>query len=318
MIWRYDSFRVSSASSVFFESIAVVAVAFLFGLTVYLLGSFALTGSHTHRRAFGVSMREMFREAVLAVLTQPFLPLFYLVGYRMDGFFRRPRTPSALPSGTTIPIVFVHGYMQNRIGFVGLAVTLARHGFGPMYGFNYSWLDALEKSASRLEVFVARVRKETGAAQVDLVCHSMGGLVALEMLRRSSSSVRRCVTIASPHAGVMWRGPIFGAGGRSLRRGSAYLTTYGTGSFQVPVLSIYSTHDNVVHPKETSQLKARGGRDVEVDGLAHLAILFSPRVAEHVVAFLTEPDVPTTSAVIADPLPTDHEGGDGGEATMRT
>ena len=58
----------------------------------------------------------------------------------------------------------------------------------------------------------------------------------------------------------------------------------------VPSLSVYSSHDNVVFPKESSSLALRGGRDVEVEGLAHLSILFSPKVAEHVASFLTEPD----------------------------
>jgi len=58
----------------------------------------------------------------------------------------------------------------------------------------------------------------------------------------------------------------------------------------VPCLSVFSSHDNVVHPKESASLARRGGRDVEVEGPAHLAILFSPKVAEHVASFLTDPD----------------------------
>jgi hypothetical protein len=58
----------------------------------------------------------------------------------------------------------------------------------------------------------------------------------------------------------------------------------------VPCLSLYSTHDNLVHPKETSSLAPRGGRDVEIEGVAHLAILFSPSVAAHIAKFLAERD----------------------------
>ena len=38
-----------------------------------------------------------------------------------------------------------------------------------------------------------------------------------------------------------------------------------------------------------SMLTKRGGRDVEVSDLGHLAILFSPIVADHVATFLAEP-----------------------------
>jgi pimeloyl-ACP methyl ester carboxylesterase len=119
----------------------------------------------------------------------------------------------------------------------------------------------------------------------------MGGLVTMEMMRdearRDRLKVRKCVTIASPHAGVVWRGPILGVGATSLRRGSKLLEAHASHKIGVPCLSIFSTHDNIVFPKETSMLAARGGRDLEVEGVAHLAMLFSPRVADEVASFLS-------------------------------
>src|SRR5688572_14225299 len=244
--------------------------------------------AHTKTRAFGVSLRELSRELFFAALTQPFLPLFYLVGRRMDAFFRQ-KGKDAL---THVPIVLVHGYMQNRVGFLGLARAFAKKGLGPVYGFNYPWFASIVSNAARLERFVDRVCEETKSAKVDLVCHSMGGLVAMEMMRdeakREKLKVRKCVTIATPHAGVAWRGPILGIGATSLRRGSKLLEAHAGHTLTVPTLSVYSTHDNIVHPKETASLVKRGGRDLEVEGLAHLAILFSPKVAEHVASFLAE------------------------------
>jgi pimeloyl-ACP methyl ester carboxylesterase len=262
------------------------AFAFGVGIAVYVLGSFFLMAGHVDRRPFGVSLRELVREAVLAALTQPLLPLFYFVGRRMDGFLLR----RALAGKT--PIVFVHGYMQNRVDFLGLARAFARRGLGPLYAINYPWFSTLEKNAARLDRFIAEVCEETGAAAVDLVCHSMGGLVAVEMMRdearKDALKVRRLVTIASPHGGVMWRGPILGSGGASLRRGSKVLEAHAGHTLAVPTLSVYSTHDNVVHPKQTSSLANRGGTDFEVDGSAHLSILFSPVVIEQVASFLSE------------------------------
>lgn len=261
-------------------------VALVVGILVYALGSFVLMTAHTTRRPLGVSLRELAREVLLASLTQPLLPLFYFAGRRMDGFFLR----RALAGKT--PVVLVHGYMQNRVGFLGLARALTRRGLGPVYAINYPWFSSLERNAARLERFIAGVCEETGAAAVDLVCHSMGGLVAVEMMRdeakRDSLKVRRLVTIATPHAGVVWRGPILGSGGASLRRGSKLLEAHAGLTLVVPTLSIYSSHDNIVHPKESSSLAKRGGKDFEVDGAAHLAILFSPVVAEQVATFLAE------------------------------
>src|SRR4026209_1338282 len=90
----------------------------------------------------------------------------------------------------------------------------------------------------------------------------------------------------------MWRGPLLGIGVASLRRGSKLLEAHAGVKLAVPCLSVYSTHDNIVHPKESASLVLRGGRDIEVEGLAHLAILFSPQVADHVATFLAEPSDP--------------------------
>lgn len=271
--------------------IVVVAIA------AYAFGSFLLMGRHVSARLIGASLRSLARELWVAAWTQPLIPLFYVIGHRMDRFFVQRGKEGLAKEGLArpgVPIVFVHGYMQNRVGFIGLARTLARHGLGPMFGFNYPWFVPIASNAERLERFVARVCKETGSAAVDLVCHSMGGLVAMEMMRdeakREQLKVRRCVTIASPHAGVMWRGPLLGIGAASLRRGSKLLESHAGAKVAVPSLSVYSTHDNIVHPKESSSLTLRGGRDVEVEGLSHLAILFSPKVAEHVAKFLEDPD----------------------------
>lgn len=271
-------------------AVAGSALVLFAGIGIYALGSFLLMGRHATARRFGQSLAALLRELWIAGWTQPILPLFYLFGRRMHG---------GRKGG--VPIVFVHGYMQNRVGFVALARSLAKKGLGPMFGFNYPWFSSIASNAARLERFVNQVCKETGSGAVDLVCHSMGGLVAMEMMNNQAAKtaappaaatfkVRRYVTIATPHAGVMWRGPLIGFGSAALRRGSKLLTAHAGVKLTVPALSVFSSHDNVVFPKESSSLALRGGRDVEVDGLAHLAILFSPKVAEHVASFLAEQD----------------------------
>lgn len=291
-----SSAALSLPAEVALAATAAVVLLVAGGIAVYALGSFLLMGRHVGARERHLSLRELVREVWIAGLTQPFLPLFYLLGRRMDSFFVQRGKEGLAAEGAPpqVPIVFVHGYMQNRVGFVGLARSLARAGLGPMFGFNYPWFSSIANNAQRLERFVESVCKETGSAAVDLVCHSMGGLIAVEMMRdearRESLKVRRCVTIASPHAGVMWQGPLLGFGAASLKRGSKLLEAQAGHKLTVPCLSVYSTHDNIVHPKESSSLVLRGGRDIEVDGPAHLAILFSPKVAEHVAEFLRATD----------------------------
>jgi predicted alpha/beta hydrolase family esterase len=250
-----------------------VAAAVLIAIVVYVVVSFAFMVPHTERRAKRKTLRAAFTEVFWAVLTQPLLPLFYFFGHRMGG------------PDEGVPVVLVHGYMQNRVDFLRIARALARAKVGPIYGFNYPWMASVGGNAKRLHRYIERVCKAHNAPQVDLICHSLGGLVALEYMSLTSAEprVRRCATIASPHAGIAWKGPIPGACAVEMRSGCVYLAERAGHKVPVPCLSISSTHDNVVHPHATSALAHRGGHDVIVPDVAHLTILFTPYVVDAIV-----------------------------------
>jgi hypothetical protein len=57
-----------------------------------------------------------------------------------------------------------------------------------------------------------------------------------------------------------------------------------------PVLSIYSLHDNLVHPASTSQVPGQDVTLLEVENLGHLSVLFDREVGDAVCGFLL-PDV---------------------------
>jgi pimeloyl-ACP methyl ester carboxylesterase len=259
--------------------LAVEIVALLVGLgsLLYLLVSFAAMSRHAPSRPARRAFRALFHEALAVAVTQPLIPLYYVIGRRMGG-----------PSNGR-PVVLVHGYFQNRADFLYLAAALRRAGVGPIYGFNYDWSRTIAACAARLGAFVEAVCRETGATKVALVAHSLGGIVALEYLEapEGAARVERCVTIASPHAGVLWRIGALGRSSRQLRVGSEYMRGLpARARLPVPVVSLYSSHDNIVHPASTSALAVRGGRDQEIPDLGHLGMLFSSEVASAVVAAL--------------------------------
>ncbi len=269
------------------EVVVGVGLVFGLGVLVYVVASFALMRAHTKARPFRTALKAALRESYWAILTQPLLPLWYLFGRRMGG----PRGP-----GHGVPVVFVHGYFQNRVCFLGLARALSSRHRVPLYGFNYPWTDVVANNAERLARFVDQVCAECNVSQVDLVCHSLGGVVAIDYIHEAGAGhVRRCVTVASPHAGVAWRGPIPGTVGGQLRQGCAFLRDRAGRKLPVPCLSIYSTHDNIVHPPLTSALAARGGADRVIDDVGHLSILFSREVANEVTAFLSAASVDASS-----------------------
>ena len=186
-----------------------------------------------------------------------------------------------------MPVVFVHGYAQNSATFRGMTAGLARRGAGPLYGFNYWSFDDVRRIARRLHRFIERVCAETGSDQVDLVCHSMGGLVAAEhLMQTDGANVRRCVTIATPHAGVTWRGPILGACRNQLRQGCDYLREHFDRAFPVPLLNIVSEHDTLFFPPDSAAVRRRGGHDIVLEDHGHLSLLFADDVIDIVHGFL--------------------------------
>lgn len=249
----------------------------------YVVISFALLWRAVPPPPFASRVRIMSREFLLAALVQPLLPFFYLVGRKMA-------------SGAGQPVVLVHGYFQNRADFLAIVWKFRRAGLGPLYGFNYPWMDTTARNVERLASFIAAVRAETGKPSVDLIAHSMGGLVCLEYIADEAHKerVRRCVTIATPHAGVQWGGPILGAASREIRATSVFLLERRARVVGVPCLSIYSPTDNVVFPAETSALALRGGTDKEAPAAGHFSILFEPEVIAEAAAFLAKPDIALT------------------------
>lgn len=288
---------------------AVLAVllgyaAFALGALVYLRLSYWAMNAHVDPRTPWEAARSLFFEWLCVLWVQPLLPVYFFLGYRLSAprkLHETERTaaqsdpthsdpthsdPTQSDAPIPRPIVCVHGYGQNRVDFIWLARRFAEAGLGPCFGVNYPFWSSVRDSSQRLEAFCERILEETHAPQVDLVCHSLGGLVAMDLAARRPELVGRIVTIGSPHAGVLFRGPIFGASGIDLKAGSELLKEQATLEAGVPVLSIYSSHDNVVHPKTTSFLTSRGGEDIEVPHLGHFGLLFSRRVADPAIAFL--------------------------------
>ena len=97
-----------------------------------------------------------------------------------------------------------------------------------------------------------------------------------------------CITIGTPHAGVKWRGPILGKVAKELREGGELTVERRERAVITPTLSVYSTHDNIVHPPSTSELASRGGSDVAINGLGHLSLLYSPEVARVLIDFIDQ------------------------------
>lgn len=187
------------------------------------------------------------------------------------------------------PVVLVHGYAMSRAYFLLLTARLGGAGLGPFYGYEYWTLGKVASAARRLGAYIEELCRFHGAEAVDLVGHSMGGLVAryYASLGGGASRVRHLVTLGSPHSGteVSW----FGVGRpvHELLPGSALLARLDAAGLPVSVraLAIWSRADALVWSERQAYLP--GARMLAFDDLGHLGLLASRRVAREVAGFLS-------------------------------
>lgn len=271
MNWLIDALRIV-ALGVF----AWVLIVWVCG-AVYVAVSYFEAQRYVPKRPTRRVLASILHEAWLVAWTQPMMPWFWFIAKRLGN------------GGGTVPIVMVHGYFQNRVDFLYLAARLHQAGCGPLYACNFFWPQALDRSADDVLRFIERVREQTGAPRVDMLTHSSGGLFVLDILAEKHDVIRRAALIAVPARGVPWRGPVIGTSGTELRAGSRYQEEHTNRVDSVPVLSVYSVHDNMVHPAKTSQLLGDSVQNIEVQDLGHLSVLFDREIGDIVCDFLMKP-----------------------------
>ncbi|MGW1008805.1 esterase/lipase family protein [Streptomyces termitum] len=192
------------------------------------------------------------------------------------------------------PVVLLHGFADNRSVFVLLRRVLLRHGRAHVVSLNYSPLTCdLRTAAELLGRQVEAVRARTGHREVDLVGHSLGGLIARYYVQRLGGDVRvrTLVTLGTPHAGTSVARladahPLV----RQMRPGSEVLRELAgpAPGCRTRFVSFWSDLDRIMVPVETARLDHPDLRtyDVRVSGVGHLALPVHPTVAAGILAAL--------------------------------
>jgi len=202
---------------------------------------------------------------------------------RMMAYRKAGRDPSPAPARD--PVLLLHGVLCNAGVWRSMKRRLAKAGIGPLYALSYGPpLASIDLFADQVAAKVDRILAATGAGQLSIVAHSMGGLVARAYLRRyGSGKVRRVITIGTPHAGSAHAWLFPGTSLGQLRPGNAWLDELPApdAAGSPPFVSIWSWHDSMVAPQTSARLEH--GRNVEVVGVGHNALLTEPEVAKRVI-----------------------------------
>ncbi|MEU9150806.1 alpha/beta fold hydrolase [Streptomyces sp. NPDC048417] len=208
-----------------------------------------------------------------------------------------PRDGTALlPVRTAPPVVLLHGFIDNRSVFVLLRRTLAQHGGQRVESLNYSPLTCdIRTAAGLLGRHIEEICQRTGSRRVDIVGHSLGGLIARYYVQRLGGDyrVRTLVTLGTPHSGTRVA-PLADAHPivRQMRPGSEVIEelTRPAPGCRTRFVSFWSDLDSLMEPVETARIDHPDlmATNVQVTGIGHLALPVHPAVATGIRQALDE------------------------------
>lgn len=234
----------------------------------------------------------------LALLKATALEIAILAGHLLlypSGIVQERRTTPTLPPQDTTqlpteakpPVVLLHGFIDNRSVFVLLRRSLAQHGRHQVESLNYSPLTCdIRIAAELLGRHIEGICERTGSRQVDIVGHSLGGLIARYYVQCLGGDlrVRMLVTLGTPHSGTRVV-PLANAHPivRQMRPGSPVLEelTRPAPGCRTHFVSFWSDLDHLMDPLETACIDHPDlmAQNVRVTGIGHLALPVHPAVA---------------------------------------
>ena len=216
---------------------------------------------------------------------------------------------AADPLAAGIPVLLVHGLIDNRSVFTVMRRSLRRRGFTQVCSWNYSpLLTDVARGAADLGEHIERICEQTGHDRVHVVGHSLGGLIARYHVQRQGGHrrVESLVTLGTPHQGSLWAHVMPTPLVRQLRPGSPVLRELAEPAPEVgtAVTAIYSNLDEMVLPISSGRCEHPDlrARNVLVRGVGHMSLPIHRAVADEVAATLagvrrTGANVPPVSAV---------------------
>lgn len=199
---------------------------------------------------------------------------------RQPWSFSAPGVLPAIAAQTRVPVVLVHGYVCNHRIWDDVARALRSQGHCVLAVNLEPLFTSIDNYATIVEAAVEKVCSQTGAAQVALVGHSMGGLAIRAWMRsHGAQRVAKVLTLGTPHAGTQIESRSYTPNGEQMRWQSPWL---GQLLAEEPpenharIRIAVTPQDNIVFPQRAQIL--RGVPTQVFDGLGHLQMCVDPAV----------------------------------------
>ncbi|MEV4926166.1 esterase/lipase family protein [Streptomyces roseoverticillatus] len=191
-----------------------------------------------------------------------------------------PAPAEVVHASARTPVVFVHGYLSDGVTWDPAIAAFLAAGYRPgdLFTYSYDFFGSNEASARGLAAFVAKVKAGTGADKVDIVNHSMGGLVSLWYAKElgGAANIKHLASLAAPHHGTYIAGlcTVLSVSCREMSPGSDFLKRLASGDETpgaVDYRTWYSPCDGVISPFTSTPLQ--GAVNTLVPCETHLGFL---------------------------------------------
>ncbi|MEV1287614.1 alpha/beta fold hydrolase [Micromonospora sp. NPDC049679] len=200
--------------------------------------------------------------------------------------------PSAQAAAARTPVIFVHGFGGSASNWTTAKSVFRSAGYSDseLFTYDYNSSQSNETSAAGLAAFVNQVRSRTGAARVDLVNHSMGGLVTRWYVKQlgGQSVVGHWASLAGANHGTTSAGAcILLPSCIEMYPGSVFLSRLNAGD-ETPGSTRYRTWyspcDGVILPYTSTTVS--GATNTYVACTGHLAFLTDTAILRQVSGFM--------------------------------
>lgn len=195
------------------------------------------------------------------------------------------------------PLVMIHGLSGSAGNVAALRLWINLHSPRPVHVFGYKMKADIEAVAADFEQWLMNVAAAYPDQQIDIIAHSMGGILSRSALQNPylAQRLRRLVTLGSPHRGTYlarWGGNRFVT---ALRPDSSFVKRINTDEAraneraQLQIVSFWSRRDVMILPPENATLE--GAWNIEMNDSTHMSWMFKPRMMARIVDVLDADDV---------------------------
>ena len=180
----------------------------------------------------------------------------------------------AAPASANDPVLFVHGWNSNSTTWTTMVNRFAADGWtsAELNNWSYNTSQSNATTASQIATKVDQIRAATGAAKVDIISHSMGGLSSRYYLKNlgGDQKVDDWVSLGGPNHGTDTANFCFSTACSEMRIGSSFLKALNSGD-ESPGLVTYRTWwsacDTVINPD--SSVSVVGATNTQTACLSH-------------------------------------------------